>query len=157
MTVLSTDLLLCDAVVGKLNDVTPGQAKRVTLPDWVVAKDLRTLRVEVNSGSTPVEIDDSENEGGPFVEWPVMVTIAVSVTAAPQSRLDDLLDQVEGIRQLIQCSDFDLPNDASVHCQNFEYLTRLDPNKLARQINPTGDAYSGVFLSVLMFAFREVT
>lgn len=153
----STDLQLCDALCEVIHAAFNAlQPVRVHVPDWSQRKDLKNLRVEVCAGSTPTELDDSEQDGI-FVEWTVIVSCAISVSRGTTATIDALLDQVEQIRQLIQEQELDLLNGASVHCQSFEYLTRFDPDLLGRQTVKGADIYSGTFLSVIHFPFREIT
>lgn len=153
----STDLQLCDALCAAIHaEFNALNPVRVHVPDWNQAKGLKSLRIEINPGSQPEEITDSEQDGH-FVEWPVMVTFAQTISRATRAEVDELLDQVEQIRQLIQDQELDLDNGASVHCQTFAYVTRFDPGLLSRSNENGQDVYVGSFLSVIEFPFREVT
>ena len=157
MPTTSTDLLLCDALCEVIStEFTSLHPRRVHLPDWSRSTDLKTLRIEINPGSQPAEMNESEQDGL-FVEWPVMISIAVTISRGTTATLDALLDQVDAIRQLMQEQQLELPNGASVHCQSFEYVTRIDPDLLVRETVNGADLYGGCFLSVLQFPFREVT
>jgi len=153
----STDIQLCDAIVADLAEQFPTTSpRRVHVPAWTKATDLKTLRIEVNPGSQPTEIPESDNDGL-FVAWNVLVSIAITVTRGTAQTLDDLLDQVEEIRKHLQQSQYTLDNDAELHCQSFEYATRMDPGLMNRETVAGAEVYSGTFLAVLLFPFREVT
>lgn len=153
----STDILICDELCelihAELESLTP---KRVHIPSWNAAKELKTPRIELNPGSQPSE-QESTDYDNIAVEWPIMLTFAVTVAQANNegnaSLIDAHLDQVEELRKFVQSREIDLENGQSVHCQNFEYMTRMDPELIQR----SGDTYTGTFLSVLVFRFREVT
>lgn len=148
----STDILICDALRDLILAEHPAwSVKRVHLPSWDKAKDLRVPRIEINPGSQPRELESTDYDTI-AVEWPVMVNFAATFNGAA-SVVDALLDQVEELRKFVQSQQLDLTGGESVHCQNFEYITRLDPGLFDRE----GETYVGTFLSVLLFQFREVT
>lgn len=155
----STDILTCEALRDLIRREHPTwTVNRVHLPQWDKAPDLKAPRVEINPGSIPAAIDSTDYDSV-AVEWPIVVTFAAPVadastaTSGNADKLDALLDECESLRVLCQSNQFDLENGSSVHCQSFEYRTRMDVGLIDRE----GETYAGTFLAVMYFVFREVS
>lgn len=102
----STDILICDKLCEVIHAEFESLApKRVHIPSWNASKDLKTPRIEINPGSQPSE-QESTDYDNIAVEWPIMLTFAVTVaqangSAGNASLIDGHLDQVEELRKFV--------------------------------------------------------
>lgn len=152
-----SDLALCDDIVDELNTRWKKKltASREYVVDWKAKGDVNRLQVAVVPGIDP--IGERVERGQTWVTWPVVVGFAQRLQLRTKAEIDNLVEVVDAVRVFLQESAFVLGDGRRFEPQGlFEFLARYDPDKLNREEANGVVTYTGAFLSVVRFEFREL-